>query len=128
LGEVTLDRPRAVVPVPELPVPRLDGPITLLCLPAGASCPRWLGPQPVTTPTSGPTTRRSESIAPRSEQTPPASKPTAPHSEQTAPASKPTAPRSEQAAPDSKPTAPRSEQTAPDSRQTVPQMGGVHAR
>jgi hypothetical protein len=45
LGSVTLDRPREVVDPPPLPLPDLDGPVTLLCLPDGkGGCPRWLGP------------------------------------------------------------------------------------
>jgi hypothetical protein len=45
LGEVTLDRPRSLVAEPELPLPELLGPVTLLCLPDGKGvCRRWLGP------------------------------------------------------------------------------------
>jgi hypothetical protein len=45
LGSVAVDRPREVVDEPALPVPDLDGPVTLLCLPDGkGGCPRWFGP------------------------------------------------------------------------------------
>jgi hypothetical protein len=46
LGEVTIDRPRVVVPDPTLAVPSMEGPVSLLCLPDGPtkSCVRWFGP------------------------------------------------------------------------------------
>jgi hypothetical protein len=45
IGQVTLDRPTVVVPQPEQTLPRLRGPVTLLCIPDGrGGCPRWLGP------------------------------------------------------------------------------------
>jgi hypothetical protein len=46
LGSVTLARPKEVVAEPDLALPDLDGPVTLLCLPDGkGNCPRWFGPE-----------------------------------------------------------------------------------